>query len=55
MAIRLVVEKDLKQFFPKEFTNRELIGKFIDYVMNHFFKHPQKNILMVILEKNQLH
>lgn len=38
MAIRLVVEKDLKQFFPKEFTNRELIGKFIDYVMNHFFQ-----------------
>lgn len=38
MAIRLVVEKDLKQFFPKEFTNRKLIGKFIDYVMNHFFQ-----------------
>ena len=38
MAIKLVVKKDLKEFFPKEFTNRELIGKFIDYVMNHFFQ-----------------
>lgn len=38
MAIKLVVKKDLKEFFPKEFSNRELIGKFIDYVMNHFFQ-----------------
>ena len=38
MAIKQVVKKDLKEFFPKEFSNRRLIGKFIDYVMNNFFQ-----------------
>ena len=35
---RYIVKRDLKEIFPKEFTNRELIGKFFDYVMNNFFE-----------------
>ena len=33
-----IVKKDLKTIFPKEFTSRELIGKFFDYIMNNFFE-----------------
>lgn len=36
--VKYIVKRDLKDFFPKEFTNRELIGQFLDYVMNHFFQ-----------------
>ena len=35
---RYIVKRDLKEIFPKEFTGRELIGKFFDYVMNNFFE-----------------
>ena len=35
---RYIVKRDLKSLFPKEFTGRELIGKFFDYVMNNFFE-----------------
>ena len=35
---RYIVKRDLKGLFPKEFTSRELIGKFFDYVMNNFFE-----------------
>ena len=35
---KYIVKRDLKNIFPKEFTNRELIGKFFDYVMNNFFQ-----------------
>ena len=45
MAKRLTVQKDLKQIFPKEFANRELIGKFIDYVMNHFFQSSNEEYI----------
>ena len=38
MAVRLVARRDLKEIFPKEFSNRTLIGKFIDYIMNNFFQ-----------------
>ena len=41
----LIVKRDLKQIFPKEFTSRELIGKFFDYIMNNFF---EKNYLRFI-------
>lgn len=36
--VKMVVKRDLKDFFPKEFSNRRLIGQFLDYVMNHFFQ-----------------
>lgn len=36
--VKYIVKRDLKEFFPKEFSNRELIGQFLDYVMNHFFQ-----------------
>ena len=35
---RYIVKRDLKEIFPKEFTGRELIGKFFDYVLNNFFE-----------------
>lgn len=35
---KYIVKRDLKNIFPKEFTGRELIGKFFDYVMNNFFQ-----------------
>ena len=35
---RYIVKRDLKGIFPKEFTSRDLIGKFFDYVMNNFFE-----------------
>lgn len=36
--VKMIVKRDLKDFFPKEFSNRRLIGQFLDYVMNHFFQ-----------------
>ena len=45
MAIKLVVRRDLKEIFPKEFSNRELIGKFIDYVMNNFFQSSSEEYI----------
>ena len=35
---RYIVKRDLKGLFPKEFTGRDLIGKYFDYVMNNFFQ-----------------
>lgn len=36
--VKAIIKKDLKEFFPAEFSNRNLIGKFLDYVMNNFFQ-----------------
>lgn len=36
--VKMIIKRDLKQFFPQEFSNRRLIGQFLDYVMNHFFQ-----------------
>ncbi len=37
-SVKYIVKRDLKNIFPQEFVNRELIGKFFDYIMNHFFQ-----------------
>ena len=37
-AVRYIVKRDLKDIFPKEFVNRELISKFFDYIVNNFFQ-----------------
>ena len=42
---KYIVKRDLKELFPKEFTNRALIGKFFDYVMNNFFEHSYENFI----------
>jgi len=45
MANKIVVRRDLKNFFPKEFSSRELIGKFIDYIMNNHFQPSSESFL----------
>lgn len=45
MAVRLVARRDLKEIFPKEFSNRTLIGKFIDYIMNNFFQSSSEEYI----------
>ena len=45
MAIRLVARRDLKEIFPKEFSNRSLIGKFIDYIMNNFMQPSSEELI----------
>ena len=40
----MIIKRDLKQFFPQEFSNRRLIGQFLDYVMNHFFQTSDENL-----------
>lgn len=45
MAVRIVIKKDLKNIFPKEFSNRTLIAKFMDYVVNNFFQNSSEEYI----------
>ena len=51
-SVKQIVKKDLKEIFPAEFSNRRLISKYIDYVLNPFFKNHMKVILTDILVKS---
>lgn len=35
---KIIIKRDIKEIFPKEFVNRELISKFFDYIINNFFQ-----------------
>ena len=45
MSAKVVLRRDLKKFFPQEFSNRALIGKFLDYVMNNFFQQSSESFV----------
>lgn len=53
-SVRYIIKRDLKQLFPKEFTNRELIGKFFDYVMNNFFQKSYESYLNGFIGKKSV-
>lgn len=42
---RYIVRRDIKEIFPKEFVNRDLIGKFFDYVVNNFFQNSYERYI----------
>lgn len=44
-SVKQIVKKDLKDFFPAEFSNRQLIGKYIDYVLNPFFQQSYESYI----------
>ena len=45
MAVKLIARRDIKEIFPKEFSNRSLIGRFIDYIMNNFFQSSSEELV----------
>lgn len=39
------LKRNLKNIFPKEFTNRQLINQFITYILNNFFEKSQEKLI----------
>lgn len=39
------LKRNLKNIFPKEFTNRQLINEFITYILNNFFEKSQEKLI----------
>ena len=44
-SVKQIVKKDLKEIFPAEFSNRRLISKYIDYVLNPFFQKSYESYI----------
>jgi hypothetical protein len=42
---RISIKRDLKNIFPKEFANRQLIDKYITYILNHYFEKSNEKLV----------
>lgn len=42
---KVVQRKDMRDIFPKDFINKDLISKYILYAMNHFFEIPEQKYI----------
>lgn len=41
----LTLKRDLKNIFPKEFSNRGLLNQFITYILNNFFEQSKEKLV----------
>ena len=41
----ITLKRNLKDIFPKEFSNRMLINQFITYILNNFFEKSQEKLI----------
>lgn len=51
---KLVLKKDLKEFFPAELANRRPISKYIDYVLNPFFQKASESYVNGFIGKKSV-